>query len=93
MKTILVAALFVSLAALAFGASRPVSAPLAPPSVTVAPDAPPAVVDLPTVVRVADVRIVGQAPRRTVARAAKVWACGAMYDNKVGGRNADCEWR
>ena len=90
MKTAIIAAL-VAVACIAFAGFAPISEPAPLPAVHVAPDAPPVTVELPTMARpasIARVVIVGQRKAPT----AKHWTCGAMYDNAVGGRNADCKY-
>lgn len=51
----------------------------------------PVVEEAPAVIRVHEVVIVAQRPQVKVAQ--RVWVCGPMHDNQIGGRNADCEWK
>lgn len=43
-----------------------------------------------------EITIVGQVPTATSKKAhhvAKVWYCGQVYENAVGGHNQDCVWK
>jgi hypothetical protein len=50
------------------------------------PDGPNAVESAPSVILVREVRIVGNAPR------SRVWTCGPVEANRIGGSQRTCEW-
>jgi hypothetical protein len=92
---------FAALACLMLGALTFPTVHAAPaPRAEVAPvpplDVPPPAVDLPApvVLNVRPITIVGHVPAKHAAPVrVKRWTCGPVYDNAVGGRNADCYWR
>lgn len=94
MKTAIIAtvvAVLALFASLAFATTAPTSAPTT--YAAPAQDFPVVSVDLDgsPVYTVREV-VIAAAPTHKAPRA-KVWTCGPMTDNLIGGRNRTCEWK
>ncbi len=95
MKTIL-ALILVSFVAASFtrtAARDQVCSAQDAPKSTVAPIELDEVMPEPTVVELPEVVIVGHVSHAQPKKVEKVWVCGPMHENLVGGANRDCSWK